>query len=115
MLEYLADSLNDCWNACAPIVSTIRPLTFPVLRRWKTSLIDSSGCVSMIAFTLSSAAKLKASSKSSRVPTIEPRMVYEFSTTLRIETGKYYSRETAISWLLAWLEFLPEKLSVSFL
>jgi hypothetical protein len=38
-------------------------------------LMDSSGCVSMVALTLHSAANVSASSKSLRVPTIEPRMV----------------------------------------
>lgn len=66
--------LQSCSDAFVPIVSTTRPLTFPVLRRSKTSLIDSRGCVSIIALTLPSAAKLRASAKSSRVPTIEPRM-----------------------------------------
>ena len=70
-----AGFFNTSKEGYAPIASTTRPLTFPALRRWKTSLIESRGCVSMIALTLPSAAKLKASSRSSRVPTIEPRMV----------------------------------------
>ena len=36
---------------------------------------------------LPSAAKLKASSKSIRVPTIGPRMLWPFSTRSKIETG----------------------------
>ena len=73
--------------ACSPISSTTRPLTFPVLSRLKMSLIESSGRVSIVALTLPSAANVSASCRSMRVPTIEPRMVYRFRTTSKIETG----------------------------
>ena len=50
----------------------------------------------MIAFTLPSAAKLKATSKSSRVPTIEPRMVYSILLRLIIDPCVNY-RATTLS------------------
>jgi len=50
-------------------------LTCPFLSRLNTSLMDSSGKVSIVAFTLPSPANASDSSRSKRVPTMEPRIV----------------------------------------
>src|SRR4030095_9293334 len=67
---------------------TIRPSISPRCMRAKISLMLSSGSVAPVALTLPSLAKFRASCRSRRVPTIEPRTVIPLKTGPKIDSGK---------------------------
>src|SRR5438874_11994615 len=66
------------------IISTTRPLIVPAFRSVNTWLMSSSFDLRICARTLPSPANAIASARSSRPPTIEPRIVIRFMTTSKI-------------------------------
>src|SRR5215471_11176081 len=70
--------------ASTHMMSTARPLIFPPFRSANTWLMLSSLVLWISALTLPSAANAIASARSSRLPTIEPRMVMRLRTTSKM-------------------------------